>query len=284
MLFAFGALFLKRASASGVSAWTQIFVANILASLLFSGFIGLGGTWPGVAFLWQPALIGVLYIIGQTFILTAVRVGDVSVATPVASLKVVVVAVFLTVIAGSTPSVTIWVAAMLAAAGVFLINYFVPKVHRSNVVLTAILAFSAASTFALFDVCVQMFTDYWGTGYLASISYWFVGLFSLALIPLCDKPGVVLAEKNWKSLLFGCFLVALQASFLVYAVSRFGDAASVNVVYSLRGLWGVIFAWWFASYFSGNESSTPRRTMVLRLIGASLLVTAVVITVIGQTQ
>ena len=166
----------------------------------------------------------------------------------------------------------------------FLINYFVPQADRSNVVLTASLAFAAACTFALFDVCVQMFTEDWGTGYLAATSYWFVGLYSLMLLPLCDRPKALIGQMKWRSLLFGSCLVAIQASFLVYSISRFGDAARVNVVYSLRGLWGVVFAWMFARYFGGKERSVPQKTMVLRLIGACLLVVSVIITIIGMQE
>lgn len=242
----------------------------------------MGGDWPGLQFLWQPALIGMLYVAGQSFILTAVNVGDVSVAAPVASLKVVVVAVLLTLLAGVTPTLAIWIAALLAATGVFLINFFVPRSKRTNVWATASLAFAAASTFALFDVCVQMFSERWTTGLLAPISFWFVGLFSLGLLPGVDRSPRLLKQKRWKSLVLGCVLVAIQASFLVYSVSTFGNAASINVVYSLRGLWGVIFAWMLASYFGGNEATMPRRTMVIRTAGASLLVTAVIITILWQ--
>jgi drug/metabolite transporter (DMT)-like permease len=253
----------------------------MLAAVFFSAFLGMGGTWPGIWYLWQPALIGLLYLAGQSFILTAVTVGDVSVAAPVASLKVVIVAILLTVLANSAPSRTIWGAACLAATGVFLINYFVPSQGRSHVILTACLAFSGACCFALFDVCIQMFTARWGTGYLAAISYWFVGIFSLGLLPWVDRPAD-LRQRRWKSLAVGSLLVATQASLLVYSVSTFGNAASINVVYSLRGLWGVIFAWTLANYFGGNELRTPRRTMLFRLAGASLLVTAVIITLLGQ--
>ena len=253
----------------------------MLAAVLFTFFLALGGSWPGVQYLWQPALVGLLYMAGQIFIFSAVSVGDVSVAAPVASLKVVIVAILLTVLASSTPSTAVWIAAMLATLGVFLINFFVPEDRRANVAVTAALALAAGCTFALFDVCVQMFTPRWGTGWLVPVSYWFVGAFSLALIPFVESPKTLLRDKRWKSLLLGSLLIAIQASFLVYSVSTFGNAASINVVYSLRGLWGVVFAWMLASYFGGSESKIPRNTMLFRLAGASLLVTAVIIAILG---
>lgn len=281
MLFTFGALFLKRATGSGINPWSSIFLANTLAAVFFSGFLLLGGQWPGVNYLWQPALIAVLYIAGQSLILTSVSIGDVSVATPVASLKVIVVAFLMTFTAYTNPPAAVWLAAFLAAAGVFLINFFVPKQGRSNVLLTALLAFSGACCFATFDLCVQSFTEYWSTGYLAAISFWFVGIFSLGFLKLAT-PLPEIRTKRWKSLALGSLLVATQASLLVYSVSTFARADTINVVYSLRGLWGVIFAWALASYFGGNERKVPRKTMVIRLLGASLLVTAVIITILSE--
>ena len=283
LLFTFGALFLKRATGSGINAWSSIFLANSLAAIFFSGFLLLGGEWPGIEYLWQPAVIALLYITGQSLILTSVSVGDVSVATPVASLKVIVVAFLMTITSHSTPPNAIWLAALLAASGVFLINYFVPKQGRSNVLVTACLAFSGACCFAFFDLCVQSFTPHWGTGYLATVSFWFVGIFSLGFLKV-TTPLSELRQKRWKSLSLGSLLVAIQASLLVYSISTFARADTINVIYSLRGLWGVIFAWMLASYFGGNELSMPRKTMYIRLAGASLLVFAVIITIIAESS
>ena len=72
--------------------------------------------------------------------------------------------------------------------------------------------------------------------------------------------------------------------FLVYAISWHGDAARVNVVYSLRGLWGVLLAWWLAGWFGGAEKDTPTSIMLARLAGAILLVAAVLLTVWEMQQ
>ena len=127
-----------------------------------------------------------------------------------------------------------------------------------------------------------MFTQQWGTGYLAAISFWFVGLFSLVLLPWCDRPRRLQQQGlYWKSLLFGCALVAIQAACLVYSISTFKDAAGINVVYSLRGLWGVVFSLALAKYFGGNEATMTRKVKIWRVVGAGLLVAAVMIAVIG---
>ena len=133
MLFAIGALFLKRSTTAGVNVWSQIFVTNIFASTIFSFCVLLDGTFYGIQYLWQPALVGLMYVLGQILILSAVHVGDVSVATPITSTKVLVVAGLSAVFTSAKPSATIWIAAALATVGVALINFVVPKSDRAVV-------------------------------------------------------------------------------------------------------------------------------------------------------
>lgn len=280
MLFAIGALFLKRSTVSGISVWSQIFVTNIFASIIFSSYLMLDGTFYGVQYLWQPALVGFLYVAGQILILSAVHVGDVSVATPITSTKVLVVAGLSAIFTSAKPSPTIWIAAALATVGVALINFVVPKSDRAIVLKTVVLAFGGASCFAVFDVCLSSFAPNWGTGYIVPLAFWFVGLFSLFLYPLTDKLPKNIRNKNWKSFLIGCGLVAFQGGLLAFSLATYNhDATGINVVYSLRGMWGVLFAWLFASFFGGNESTAARNVMASRFGGALLLVIAVVITI-----
>ena len=283
-MFAFGALFLKRSTHSGINNWTQIFVANLIAATLFSSFLVLDGTFYGVQHLWQPAVVGLAYVVGQILILSAVHIGDVSVATPVASSKVLVVAGLATLFTETEPTTALWIAAALAAVGVTMINFVVPKSDRSVVLKTVMLAFGGGASFAVFDICLSSFAPNWGTGYIIPLSFWFVGFYSLCLYPLTDRSFANIKNKLWKSLLLGAALVAVQGGFLAYALAtNSDDATGINVVYSLRGMWGVLFAWLLAGYFGGREANMPRGVMVSRLAGALLLVAAVVITICSRT-
>ena len=51
----------------------------------------MGGTMQPAGMLWQPALIGGLFLAGQLFMLLAVERGDVSIAMPVLGIKVLIV-------------------------------------------------------------------------------------------------------------------------------------------------------------------------------------------------
>jgi drug/metabolite transporter (DMT)-like permease len=279
IIFTFGALFLKKASNEGAKPFTPVLIANVIASILFSAFWVFPGQVPSMSLLWQPALIALFYILGQSFILNAVSYGDVSVAAPVASSKVIIVPLLLMIFGTQSLTTLTWVAAVLAMGGVILINYVVPESGGKQVLFTAALALGAAVSFASFDVGIQSYAPAWGVRFVP-ISYWFVGLFSLLLIPLTDLPKISQKALPWRPLLIGCFLVALQACFLVYALSTAEDAARINVVYSLRGLWGVVFAWLLADWFGGNETNLPRKVMVARLLGATVLAVAVIIVIV----
>lgn len=285
LLFTVGALLIKRATANGVSAWTLTLTANLCAAGVFSLFWPLGGQMAPLGMLWQPAVIAILYICGQVFLLSALTVGDVSVVAPVAGVKVLGVASLTYVFTETPPSNAVWLAAVLATVGIGLINFAMPKSGRRSVMITVALSVAAAASFALFDVCLQTWANNWGIGRLPPIMYWMVGLFSLVFLPFADTLSD-LREKPWKSVLAGSAFSALQATCLVYSISIYQDAPRINVVYSLRGLWGVALAWFaawaFADWVGGDEGSLSPRTMVARMLGATLLVGAVVITILAD--
>ncbi len=286
VLFTVGALFVKRATAGGVSSWTLTLFANLTAAVVFSFFWPLGGEMAPLSQMWHSTVIAILYILGQICILSALDWGDVSVVTPVASVKVLLVAGILALFSVEPPSKAVWLAAFLATTGVVLINLAMPKAGRREISVAVFLTVAAATSFAFFDVALQSWSRHWGIGRLAPMVYWTVGLFSLLLLPWVDKPRA-LRQMPWKSVLVGSFLMAAQATCLVYALSVYQDAARINVVYAMRGLWGVILAWAAAKvlvgWFGGNEAEMTTGVMILRLIGASLLVTAVVITILEES-
>ena len=73
--------------------------------------------------------------------------------------------------------------------------------------------------------------------------------------------------------------MAIQAIGMTVTLGIFGDATRVNIVYSLRGLWGVLLTWFLArgSQLPGVQAN--QRTMLMRLIGAVLIGVSVVISV-----
>jgi len=280
LLFVSGLIFMKRAGAAGVGTATTLFVSNQCTAICFSTLWMFGGDGQPWFMLWQPAIIAFLYILGLLLTFLAINCGDVSIATPLFGVKVLLVAILLTIV-GDTPLPTsVWYAAALASFGIAMIQW----TGRSNprrVVTTILLALSASASYATFDVLVQRWAPAWGVGRFLPISFWFVGIFSLTFIPwvqwrLLRKPEI--AGNLWP----GSVLLALQAICIVFTLSVFGDAARVNVVYALRGLWGVTLAWWVAKRWGGNEQTLSRSILFTRLGGAILLTLAVVLVITAR--
>ena len=282
----------KQAISKGASPWTGTFYGNLWLGLIW-GAIALyrGEIVPREA--WTDAgIIGLCFVFGQMFTYLAYQYGDVSVATPIFGLKVLLVAVLASLLGGQSISGVVWIAGALACAGVILIQWSGKSANDSTsadasparIGLTIVLALSAGFSLSLFDV----FLGKWATGRWNSLAFLPAMFGSAAVLSIVFLPWVdrfrhldELGAKWW--MLGGTLLMASQAMSMCYTLSTFGDVARTNIVYSLRGMWGVIFAWLLARILKSNEASVPRATMIRRLTGAGLL-TAAVILAIGSGQ
>lgn len=280
VLFVAGLIFMKRAGAVGVGTATTLFVSNQCTAVCFSAIWFFGGDGQPLGMLWQPAVIAFLYILGLLLTFLAVNCGDVSIATPVLGVKVLLVAILLTSIGDTRLPIAVWYASALATFGIAMIQW-TGRSSPKRVVVTILLAISASSAYATFDVLVQRWSPAWGVGRFLPWSFWFVSLFSLVLIPWVDWRSLARADVGgylWP----GSVLLALQAICIVFTLSVFGDAARVNVVYALRGLWGVTLAWWFAKRWGDNDVLLGRSILLTRLCGAILLTAAVALAILGN--
>ena len=230
--------------------------------------------------LWQPAVIGGLFLAGQMFTLLAVSHGDVSVAAPVLGVKVLLVPAASRLFVDDEISTRVWVAAAIAVVGVAFVQTRDATVERSRIVLSVLFAILAACSMTLFDLLIQRWAPSWGAGYFLPIAFASAALLSLAFLPLADRPSDLRQLGVTKPLVFGAALMAVQAIGMTLTLGLFGDATRVNIVYSLRGLWGVLFTWILAHHVAASKSKPSNRTMVMRMIGAVLIGVSVVLSVI----
>ncbi|OYP34361.1 hypothetical protein [Rhodopirellula sp. MGV] len=280
LLFVGGLLFLKRATLAGTNPWTVSLVANYWGAALFSLFWFTSEMPVPWELIWQPALVAVFYILGQIGTFSAINYGDVSIAAPLFGIKVLLVAVLLTVVGGTGLPAAIWIAAVMATAGIALVQWMGSGKH-DRVWYTVLSAFGASLSFSIFDVLIQTFSasEKWSTGRFLPIMFWFVGAYTTVFFLGLQREKFA-DRLVRRSLILGGMLIAAQAICIVYALSTFGDAARVNVVYSMRGIWGVLLSWAMALIFGGSEAELGRRTMLTRLGGATLITTSVVIAIL----
>jgi drug/metabolite transporter (DMT)-like permease len=276
-LYVFGVLLVKRSGDYGVGVYRTTFVANVTTGLVFSVLLLLGGTLPPWTDFWQPALVALLFVLGQVLTFQALNKGDVSVATPVLGLKIILVAFFTTLILGLHVPVKLWISAGLSTTAIILLNRGGGTKKHHHVTGTIIASGMAALLFALFDVFVQKYSPLWGAGRFLPVMMWMVAVFSCGLIPLFHAPLTAVPKKAWPWLAGGSLFMAAQAVCFISAIAVFGKATSSNIIYSSRGLWSVLAVWLIGHWFANQEQHLGAAVLKWRLAGAVLMLVAIVL-------
>lgn len=278
VLYAVGALVIKRAGDFQVGVWRTAFCCNVVTALLFLPLLAWGGTIHPELW-WQPVAVAVCFVAGQWLTFLSLERGDVSIATPVLGLKILLVAVFASLSGDGRLTGKLWLAAFLATAGIALLNRSSAGARR-RVGMTILTAGLAAASYALFDVMVQKWSPVWGRGRFLPISVGLAGLLSFAFIPRFSGPLIALPGKAWPWLLGGALAIAGQSVIFVSVVATWGRAAEANVVYSSRGLWSILLVWAIGAHLQNAESQLGGRTLGWRLAGALLMMSAIVLVLV----
>jgi len=273
LLYVVGALLVKRSGDFGVGVWRTAFVSNLTTAAVFQLLLPLGGALPA-KLLWQPALVGALFVIGQLFNYLAIERGDISVATPVLGVKIILVALFTTVLLAQGVSAKLWAAAALSSFAIVLLNR-TGGVKHHHVGSTIAFAGASAALFALFDVLVQKWSPAWGAGRFLPAMFWFVAAFSAVLVPFFRAPMSAVPRAAWPWLMSGCAAIGAQSLMFVIVIAQFRNATATNVLYSSRGLWSVVAVWAVGHWFANREQQLGANVLRWRLAGAALMMIAI---------
>jgi drug/metabolite transporter (DMT)-like permease len=239
----------------------------------------MGGTMQPATSFWQPALVGGLFLAGQLLTFLAVAHGDVSIAAPVLGIKVLIVPAASRFFVDDELSARVWIAAAIAVVGIAFVQARDATIHRSRIIASVGYALLAACSMTLFDLLIQRWAPGWGAGYFLPIAFAFAAVLSLAFVSLADRAADLRRLGVIPLLAIGAVLMSLQAIGMTLTLGLFGDATRVNIVYSLRGLWGVLLTWLLAGQVNAIGAGPSHRTMVMRLIGAVLIGISVIISV-----
>ena len=279
MVFVVGALLLKRASDLGADVWRTTRIINYTTAVVATPLFLLGGTIPSASLWWQPAVAGSLFFAGQVFSLLALSRGDVSVATPVLGVKILLVALLTAVLIGDPIGVRLWTAAALSTVAVALLNIGGAHPHR-RVGTTIVLAGLGATAYACFDVLVQKWTPQWGTGRIVPMAMMCAAVYSLPLRGF-DAPRGASYESAKRAyapwITAGAVGFAVQGLTFITSISIYRHATTANVLYSSRGLWSVIAVWGIGHWFTNREQHLGARVLAWRLVGAVLLLGALIL-------
>lgn len=285
VVFVLGMMLAKQAIDRGASPWTGTFFGNLWLALIWACIAVFRGEVVPVEAWTDAAVIGLLFVLGQLFTYLAFQLGDVSVATPVLGVKVLMVALLVSVMAQVKVPAMIWIAGALASAGIILIQWRSRSAgsKHGRTGLTIFMALCAALSLSLFDVCMQKWAaGSWNTFAFLPVMFGTAGILSFGFLPKVDSLKYLRSIGATKWMLGGTVLMATQAMSMCYCLAQFGDAPRINIVYALRGLWGVLLAWLLAKTLRTNEASIGHTIMLRRLAGAMLLTGAVLLAITAE--
>ncbi len=280
LTYVFGALAVKRATAFGVGVWRTSFLSNAAMAVMFVPvWFRAGGVIHPLADYGQPALTALLFFGGQAFTFLALSSGDVSVTTPVMGTKVILVALFSSLLRVGEVPLRWWIGAALSTAAIALLHLGGAS-HRRHVGRTVLLAFCSATSFSLGDVLLQKWVPAWGLGNYFPPMFVIVALLSCGLVPFFHAPLTALPRAAWRWVGPGALLLALNNAGVVLAVVLVGSATVVNIIYSVRGLFSVLLVWLVGHWFTNDEQGLGARVLRLRFVGATLMVAAIVLVLV----
>ncbi|MEI8259022.1 MAG: EamA/RhaT family transporter, partial [Deltaproteobacteria bacterium] len=103
-----------------------------------------------------------------------------------------------------------------------------------------------------------------------------VGLYSFAFVPLFNAPLTQLSRPALRWIGLGGLLMAVNNAGIVLTLGIWGGATAVNIVYSVRGLLSVVLVWAVGRRFASDETELAPEVLRSRLVGAALMVAAIV--------
>jgi len=280
ILFAFGAAAMRRSAAWNLGTWRTTFLCNMVLAIVYLPGIFVGSDSIPWHMSWQPALVALLYLTGQTCTVIALTQGDVSVAGPVLALKILAVALIVSLAFDEQLPALVWTSVVMATVGVALLNLGGKPEDRRRAIRTAIFALIAATAFATFDVFLQQWASSWGAVRFLSIMFMMTALASLSFIPAFNGRIRDIPRAAWPWVGAGVGMIGIQSLIFGSTVAIFGHATECNVVYSVRGLWSVAVVAIAGRWLGSQEAQLARSVLFTRFLGATLMLVSIILLVL----
>lgn len=280
--FAAGSLVYKRAFTEGAGIAHALVVNNVALGIAFLPLAWLDPKPIPWHLAHLPALTAITFVGGHLMNVVALKIGDVSVASPLLGAKVVFVALVARLAFGWPVTPIQMIAAGLTTAGVLVMG--LADAHRGRRTgVTIALSLACAAAFAVTDVLIQLWAADFGVFNFLSFLFASLALLSLLVLPFLGRESLRAPRAAWNWIGIATALSALQAIIITGTIGYWRDAAGVNIVYGTRGLWSIALVWWAGHWFGNTErTSVGPRVLAGRLIGAVLILAALILAVVGS--
>lgn len=281
LIFALASICIKRALAEGAGATRSVFITN---TTFLVALLPLWWLFPkpvDTALLWAPLAAGLAAFLGSIFQFMALKLGDVSVATPLLGGKVLFVALLSTLILGNVLPVSWWIGAVLAGLGIFFLGQVPGQPFRgSRLGLTIALSVLSVACFAMMDILIAGWGQAFGFQRFVVLQQLLVMILTLGVIPFFQDSLWRMPGKCWPWLACGSLLMVVQFYILNWTISTFGDPTAINIFYSSRGIWSVLLVWMIGPLLGNLERDHGWAVFWRRILGAVLLFAAICLVVL----
>lgn len=277
IMYAFATMALKRAFECGARGMHSL-VLSAVADLLVIGPLFLYSDepwqWSGIE---KPLLVSLFLFFGAVFVLWAIRISDVTVQAPLMGSKILFVAGLAALFGiGKVESIW-WIAAGMASLAVFMLGLSYGGKRPTHWLGGAACTVAACALFALEDVWSQQWAPGFGSYNFLVVVVSGYAISSLALMGFVRGTWRGLSREAWLWLIGGTAVMALQNVIYSLPIVLGGQATVVNILYSSRGLWSIVFVWFMGHWFQNKERQTIGGWHMLeRALGAILMFGAIV--------
>jgi drug/metabolite transporter (DMT)-like permease len=282
LAFALGSIVFKRAYHEGAGVVHAVVVNNVVLGIAFLPLLAIDEKAVPWDLWYLPVLTSLTFVTGHLLNVMSLRIGDVSIATPLLGVKVTFVALLAWAVFGTRLNSTQWVAAGLTTLGVLLMGRtdFTPGRRLG---LTTLLALGCALAFAFTDVMIQSWAARLGVWNFLSLVFASLAILSLAMLPVFGRESLRAPRAAWRWILAAAGLSGMQAILITGTIGIWKDAAGVNVVYATRGILSIVLVWFLGARLKNTErQAAGPAAMAWRSAGAALILAAVVLAVKGS--
>ncbi|MCX8240230.1 MAG: EamA family transporter [Akkermansiaceae bacterium] len=283
IVYALGAILVKRALKEGVSMDQTFHITNFMVGVVFLPFLFLETNEIDWSLVWKPIIMGTLFFVGNWLSFVGIKRGDVSLVTPIMGTKVVFVAIATVVLTGAMPSGPLWIAAVLTTLGIFVMG--IADLRGGHKIgFTVAITLASACMFGVCDVIVAWWATGFGAPTFLAIGSITVAVNSAVLWVFQRRPSLRLAPRQKSWTWWAALLIGFQAVGMGVALSYFDDATGVNIVYASRGLWTIVLVVVFGVALGNSEVHDTGKTFLWRVLGTVVLAVAIFIAVIHRSQ
>lgn len=284
LAFALGSIVFKRAYQEGAGVVHAVVVNNGVLGIAFLPLLAIDPK-PVPWDLWYlPVLTSLAFVTGHLLNVLSLRVGDVSVATPLLGAKVTFVALLSWAVFGNRLDAAQWVAAGLTTLGVLVMGRTDFNPGR-RLGITTMLALGCSLAFAFTDVLIQSWAAHLGVWNFLSLVFATLAVLSLALLPVFGRASLRAPRAAWRWIFAAAALSGIQAILITGTIGIWKDAAGVNVVYATRGILSIVLVWFLGERLKNSErQSAGAVAMAWRSAGAALILAAVILAVKGSPK